>query len=230
MAEVLVLHTMDAPAGSTYANNVAYLKRNMNIAPNWCCDPNTGQVDTLWGDGVASKSLENHPGGVQTNNRAGGVRQLEIYAWTASIHHQSGQWFSNLAKIVRDLCGRTGVPILFPCAFPGARLTAQQWLSVKGIVGHCHVPENNHTDPGDISRLVALLTKPVKPTEEDDMPGIHQLGAAMSTVKVLYANRGRLMSAKEESDWAKDIEGKLAQGEDLASTYDYIRWALNGGK
>ena len=60
------------------------------------------------------------------------------------------------------------------------------------------------------------------------MPGLHQLGAAVATMTELYRNhRGNDPTASEELAWSKDIEAKLARGDDLTPTYEFIAWALD---
>ena len=91
-------------------------------------------------------------------------------------------------------------------------------------------PDPVGIDMGQFRSAVAGILNP-PPVQEDDMPGIHQLGAAMATLDQLYRNhRGTAPTPAEELSWAKDFETKLAAGTDLAPTYDYIVWALDNPK
>ena len=88
-------------------------------------------------------------------------------------------------------------------------------------------PDPVGIDMGQFRTAVAAILN-TQPVQEDDMPGLHQLGAAMATVCQLYRNhRGTDPTAVEETAWAKDIEAKLAAGTDLAETYGFIAWALD---
>ncbi|MFD3522870.1 hypothetical protein [Streptomyces sp. NPDC058653] len=53
----------------------------------------------------------------------------------------------------------------------GVRLTGAQWNAYYGWLGHQHVPENDHGDPGDLdfARVLAHATGS-NPPEEEDMP------------------------------------------------------------
>ena len=46
------------------------------------------------------------------------------------------------------------------------RLTWEQWAPLSGVLGHCHVPYNDHSDPTglDIDRLLGQ-EPPVEPPE-----------------------------------------------------------------
>ncbi len=97
------------------------------------------------------------------------------------------------------------------------------------------LPRGRKPDPVGIDMtafrgaVAALLNPP--PSEEDDMPGLHQLGSAMDTMRTLYlTHRGTWPTLSEETAWAKDFEAKLARGEDLGPTYAWIIWALDAEK
>jgi len=104
-------------------------------------------------------------GGVETNRR-GKVYQLEVVGFAKHIPTYSGEWFAALAAEVRWICGLLDVPILFPRRFlpypasygdNGVRFTHSEWATATGIIGHQHVPENAHGDPGDLTRLTTIL-------------------------------------------------------------------------
>jgi hypothetical protein len=63
----------------------------------------------------------------------------------------------------------------------GVRLTFAQWLKFTGWLGHQHVPENDHGDPGafPFARVIALakalLAPPPAPIKETDMHVLVQL-------------------------------------------------------
>lgn len=190
---VIVLHSTE---GSTLQGAVDTLRANNSMSHEvW--DIDTGQRVQLVPLDRPARTLVNLPGGVETNNR-GGVIQVEIVGWASrSSRDQAGatvgpimdeldddqlRW---LGAQVRDLCAQTGTPFEFPLpflAYPdsyganGVRMNFAQWLSVHGVVGHQHVPENAHGDPGalDVARMAALTAPTPEPSpdptsEEDDM-------------------------------------------------------------
>lgn len=168
---VLVVHTTE---GSTIAGAVAAMDRNRSWS-NWITDPDTGETRVLVDGEREDRSLRNLPGGVETNNRPG-VWQIEIVGHATDIPHMSDRWYQRLAATIDVICRDKGIPRRFPypfVAYPDSygakapqRLTGAQWLAVGGIVGHQHVPENLHGDPGDISRLIPLVAmkEPPMPT------------------------------------------------------------------
>lgn len=157
---VLVLHTTES---SSLQGSKRYLEAK-NLEPNAIFDPKTGEWHQ-WHAGFAmGKALRNAPGGVETNRREG-VWQLEIVGYASSIKSYGGDWYGNLASRLRWICNVYNIPFKFPYRFDGTRayglkgsvrLTAQQWRAVSGIIGHQHVPENQHWDPGplDVDRIV----------------------------------------------------------------------------
>ena len=164
---VLVLHTTE---GSSFRGAKRTLEAN-NSRSHWLCDPATGEYEQLVDPVNPARSLRNLAGGVQTNNR-GGVFQIEIVGRAATVTRTDGRaypddWYEQLAEWVVMICDDHRIPKTFPHRFHGsdaygrfgvARLTNQEWLDVTGIIGHQHVPENTHWDPGDISRLIPLVT------------------------------------------------------------------------
>lgn len=131
-----------------------------------------------------ARSLKHPTGTPDTNNRGwaassqlGRCYQVEIvgYSETAAIYPDD--WYARLAAYLRARCEALGVPYRFPCQFTGIqgygasagqRLTWAAWATVAGIVGHSHVPGNEHWDPGaiDVTRLTKETTVPA-PLPED---------------------------------------------------------------
>lgn len=64
----------------------------------------------------------------------------------------------------------------------GVRLTGAQWGAYYGWLGHQHVPENDHGDPGNLNfaRVLEHATgQPATPSEEDDMPTAAEIATAV---------------------------------------------------
>lgn len=123
---------------------------------------------------LAARALMNEPGGVQTNRDS--AIQVELvgscdpkqqrsamYYWP----HADRKMLSALATFMRRLeaqCGiaRRGIaPFLpYPASYgnrQGQRLSLSSWDNYCGWVGHQHVPENDHGDPGSLD-IKALVT------------------------------------------------------------------------
>jgi len=228
MPKTLVLHTTE---GSTIASARAAMDRNRSWS-NWVCDPATGALVTLQASERGDRSLRNLSGGVETNNRPG-VWQLEIVGRAALVPGYDDDWYYHLAAIVRQLCDTHGIPRRFPAPFvsyprsygvkAAQRMTGAEWLRCDGIVGHQHVPENDHGDPGDISRLIPLVVDqppapiepPQPPTTEEARMGIYS--QAMEDIDALYlAYEGEVEPGTPEH--AQRVKNLRIWGRDLAKT------------
>lgn len=166
MSRVIVLHTTETGKGTT-RSVATYLLRN-NIASHEVFDPATGELYQLLGDDSPGKALVNEPGGVETNrrdvdNNGPDVYQIEIVGFAEQVPTYPDQWFKSLAAHLRNVAKRIGAPLVFPVQFlkypqsygqSPVRLSYDDWNAISGIVGHMHVPENSHGDPGDISRVI----------------------------------------------------------------------------
>lgn len=173
---VLVLH---ATEGTSLAGARRTMAANRSMS-HWLGDPATGEFEQLVSPTGAARSLRNMTGGVETNNR-GRVFQLEIVGRAAEVPTYNDQWYRTLAEWVIGLCERHNIPRRFPHPFAGneayglrgrVRMSNAEWLACSGIVGHQHVPENTHWDPGDISRLIPLVTP-----KENSIVNEHQAAA-----------------------------------------------------
>ena len=106
-----------------------------------------------------AKTLE-HPAGTPETNRANAV-QIEICGRAAESNDWDDNWYRALANVALLTQHRTDFPINRPREFPGSRYTGSGWIQAKGIVGHCHAPNQTqgHTDPGrfDGRKLVRLM-------------------------------------------------------------------------
>lgn len=126
----------------------------------------------------SARALANQAGGVQTNTQ--GVFQLELVGTCdprSIVRKLRGMYWPEatdsdllpLAKFVAFLAYKWGLPVRSTVkwvSYPKnqdqkQRLSAKQWLAYSGILGHQHVPENLHGDPGNfpIDRLIALAEK-----------------------------------------------------------------------
>ncbi len=163
---VLVIHSTE---GRSLRSAVETLERN-NTRSHVVFDPATGERAQLVEYSEHARSLANKAGGVQTNRR-GEVYQIEVVGFARLVPGYDDRWYKALAAEIVDICDELNIPKRFPKKFieykehppssygknNGVRMTAQEWNNATGIIGHMHVPENVHGDPGDISRLIELV-------------------------------------------------------------------------
>lgn len=150
-----ILHTTESDPGSFDAVS-RYFDRNPDIAPHLLIDPHVQQIRRITSAYDYAKALTNKPGGVETNRRDGGVFQVEIVGRAADCGGYSDEWYEWLGDKLYEISGFLGIAWGFrPTDAP--RLTFDEWndYALAGWFGHCHVPENDHTDPGtlDVARL-----------------------------------------------------------------------------
>ena len=123
-----------------------------------------------------SRALVNRPGGVQTNNWT--VFQIELIGSCdrafATKHGYpflpdllTAPWARDaLAAVLASVSESLGIPLAstvdwarYPGSYgenAGQRLSDAAWDGYTGWLGHQHVPENDHGDPGDIP-VAAIL-------------------------------------------------------------------------
>jgi hypothetical protein len=124
---------------------------------------------------ISCRALLNERGGVETNQRRPGVVQLELHWRADSIKLAPDVLMAEVARHMAWLESVTDVPHVFPCTFhpyppprgvllgsEPYRLSFAGWLGARGWVGHQHVPENSHGDPG------AIDTARLSPAPEED--------------------------------------------------------------
>ena len=111
---------------------------------------------------VAAKALR-HPSGTPETNRHGAI-QIEIIASavnTPNLPTTDADLFQAIGMWMRWAEATAGVARLANHAFNGeasvVRLDDAAWASSAGWVGHQHVPNNDHWDPGQID-IATLLT------------------------------------------------------------------------
>lgn len=158
---------------------------------------NKGSWRQHFSDERSARALENDPGGVQTNTM--NVFQVELigtcdpkhrYSWNGQGQYKAGvhyvywpeaddgqlRW---VAKMVADRHKKYGLRLYAPKfkAYPGSygsngvRLSGSQWRRFAGILGHQHVPENAHGDPGNIPiAKIIQFTKEILEPKKGGVP------------------------------------------------------------
>lgn len=175
----LLIHTTE---GSSIESAIGAYWAN-NSWPHLTVDCRHGRIPRRSGHldmAVAARALRNEPGGVQTNTD--GVVQIEVVGQAANPPAIDWAWLG--ANVVAHICRGLLIPLVSQVqwvAYPASygrlapqRLSPDAWTAVQGLVGHQHVPENDHGDPGAIPIDVVLaaaseLPLPPPPPPEDDM-------------------------------------------------------------
>lgn len=154
-----VLHTTE---GSSGPGAIAAFQAN-NSWPHFLVD-NAGKVWQFFDTNVAARALMNLAGGVQTNTDS--AIQIEVVGFAGQPNQHPLVQLDALKALMRWIEGATGVKPKGPgrgfatgYGQNNLRFTFAQWDAFDGWCGHCHVPENDHWDPGAIN-LDALLPPP----------------------------------------------------------------------
>jgi hypothetical protein len=155
---------------------------------------------------VSSRALVNRSGGVETNTAnavqvelVGTCDERHATTWDgkkAGVDYvfwpDAPDWaLAELGKFVKWAHDEHGIPLRSTVTWKpykkgqvggsyganGVRLTGAQWNAYYGWLGHQHVPENDHGDPGDLdfARVLAHAAG-IKPTpdktQEPDVAGL----------------------------------------------------------
>lgn len=152
----------------------------------------------------SAKALVNRSGGVETNN--GGCIQIEFIgscdrAWARKhglffTEDATDKDLAGLAKVVAWISKTHGIPLTavskpWPtsnAAYRTApqRLSYAEWRAFRGVLGHTHVPENDHWDPGafPITRLLNLARGTVQiPSGGTSVPVVKPAASSAATTK-----------------------------------------------
>lgn len=191
---VVVLHSTEGTGWPGY--NKGASAPNFTIRPNF--NRKTVEVRQHFPANKSSRALENRPGGVETNTL--NCVQIELVGtcdpathkkW-GSIQHiympEAPDWFiDGVSKLIEWLHQtypsfpiKDGAPRGWG-AYPGSygsaktRMTNKEWNMSSGILGHQHVPENSHGDPGSfpIAKLVGKTTPKPNPSPAKKAFGRH---------------------------------------------------------
>lgn len=158
----VLLHTTEAkwfrPSSSNYYGHSSY--------PHFTIEPD----GTIWQHipiTRAARATKNLSGGVQTN-RANMI-QIEICWKAVESPDMPKVLLDAIVKLTKWIMSQVPVPAVHPdfVAYPksygqrnGIRFSHSSWYDFNGILGHQHVPENDHGDPGamNMKYIVAALT------------------------------------------------------------------------
>lgn len=140
----LVWHTTE---GNSLSGALGAL-RSKRAAAHFVIDPRTGQTVQLIPLNRAARALA-HPAGPETN-RANAI-QVEIVGFAADTGKWQDEHYLRLAALAVLIGHRFSIPrrnangVSFSNPH---RLSGTDFYRASGHIGHCHVPGNDHTDPG----------------------------------------------------------------------------------
>lgn len=238
-------------------------------APNFTALPDIPNRRLRWYQhfdfDVSSRALRNLSGGVETNTL--NVVQVELVG-TCDPKYRTGwgskragvdylywpdapDWaLAELARFVKWAHDQHGIKLQstvtwkpYPASYGanGVRLTGAEWRAYYGWLGHQHVPENDHGDPGDLDMARVLehakgtaTTAPTTP-EEDDMPSAEEIARAVWGYA--YDHGGKTITARTRLGRAYEnaLAGKTAAQQAVAllgaqsGVLDAIRKAVAAG-
>lgn len=185
-SNVVVVHTTEGRTLPSYGGGAS--------APNITGVPDFTAKTIRWYQHFdvdrSSRALVNASGGVETNTLNSfqvelvGTCDPTTHARWGSAEHiywpEAPDWaLAGVARLLKWLNANHGVPLrssvtwkAYPASYGtsnGVRLSGSEWTGYYGVLGHQHVPENLHGDPGniDMDRILALAAGAA--TEEEDV-------------------------------------------------------------
>jgi len=167
----LVIHTTE---GRTALGAVAAYKKN-NSWPHFTISYEEKKQIQHLPLNLAARSLQNDTKDGYDTNRANAI-QIEIVGYaneTSSWPQSKLDWIAQQFKKIYD---NYQFGLSYPEFRQGTRRFGdKEFVDYSGIVGHAHVPDNNHWDPGalNVAYIVTQMgvgTVPVPPTSPKGVP------------------------------------------------------------
>jgi N-acetylmuramoyl-L-alanine amidase len=172
---LIVIHSTEGTGTTDYQDG--------QVAPHFTLDPETGQIWQHISLAYAARALA-HPSGTPETNRAGTV-QIEVIG-TCDPDHRGDAGWTYLPDMDAAMAGRVrklldmihaaipAIPLTTSVTFEPypepsyggghPRLSTSAFASAKGLIGHQHVPNNSHGDPGNIPISLILGSGDPVPT------------------------------------------------------------------
>jgi hypothetical protein len=163
-------HTTESPGGANYFSSIGAYLANVASEPQVLYDPVTDKIGQYGPLNQSGRALKND--GSRRTNREGRVNiQVEVLArasspWTNGFDPAKKPNYRKLIAAMQAW----GIPDVWPAGKPVAKSSASMprnrttWQTKGGHYGHCHVPGNDHWDPGAIDTSIV----PGKGTAVDD--------------------------------------------------------------
>ncbi|MER7901623.1 peptidoglycan-binding protein LysM [Streptomyces sp. NPDC096046] len=164
----VVHHTTESPAGGKYLEAVASYLIKVAAEPHLIYCPVTDRVGQFGPLHHSARALRND--GSRRTNREGRVCiQIEVLGraatpWTTEWDPRDKPGWQRILTAIRswdvpDLWP-AGPPVIYPGGSPARSRSV--WQSKGGHFGHCHVPGNDHGDPGalDTAKVLSVRAQP----------------------------------------------------------------------
>jgi hypothetical protein len=143
-------------------DNIANYLKNVDFCPHVMWDPWTGRIVQFYPANQSARALANTSGGVETNRMGSVCLQVEVFFTPGAV--RNGKKYMTVAetpcvgldKLMAWMRGWK-IPGTWPGGWPawsGNSRNATTWKGKAGHYGHCHVPENDHTDPGPMPKTM----------------------------------------------------------------------------
>lgn len=209
-----ILHTTESMPG-TFPGLLNWFWVYPDSAPHVLYDPWTEERYFYFLPHLPSKSLRNLPGGVETNNRPGGVYQVEIVGYAGDVWAYPDWWYANLARFLQEVGAIAGVEYRF--WRDPTRFTFAEWSAPLEPIWyrHSNVPENDHWDPGtlDYDRLENFMLSPGDAQQIAAAVWAHQLPAINDDlVSTSQHPAGSILSWDHQEGKISRINGVKIQG------------------
>ncbi|MDQ1019064.1 peptidoglycan-binding protein LysM [Streptomyces afghaniensis] len=174
----VVHHTTESPAGGKYLESVASYLIRVASEPHLIYCPVTDRVGQFGPLHHSARALRND--GLRRTNREGRVCvQIEVlgYAarpWTDGWHPKTKPGWQRILAALHSWDVPDAWPAGPPVPYPGgtAPRSRSLWQSRGGHFGHCHIPGNDHGDPGAINTGKLLTKKTASRPEGENRPPV----------------------------------------------------------
>jgi len=162
-------HTTSNPNNWDYGDHVSYFTEGgAGVAPHLLADPFSTNVAQFFPADSRALALKN-AGDVRTNRTGKYNIQIEWVFTEGQV--VNGKKYNSLAETpmaslpkvmawLRSLGVVDVWPGGVPTGFKRATVSLDTWLTKGGHYGHCHVPGNDHVDPGKMPNLFGTVTPP----------------------------------------------------------------------
>lgn len=208
------------PSFSAVSN---YLKR-VGYCPHIMWDPFTGKIEQYYPANVGSRALA-------AWNQDGKVNiQIEVFFSPGTVYN--GKKYATVADtpckgldVLMDWINSHGVPKTWPLGGPkwawpavnsGNKRTVSVWNAKGGHYGHCHVPDNKHTDPGPMPDLFNFKASTAS-TGKDAPLSAAEIKDLKAFIRAELADNakdsGYEANAYNRTDDPQDMSGKLHESQ-----------------
>jgi len=195
--------------------------QSVNYCPHLMWDPWSGRIVQYYPANASGRALGNKSGGVETNRE--GRACIQVETWFSPGAVVGGKRYNtvadtpctNIDKIVQWMRS-WGIPDAWPLGWPkwsGNSRNSTTWSKYAGHYGHCHVPENDHTDPGPMPR--DMFERDDVALSDDDIERIAQRAAVLA-----WKQDGIIPAPASEQEKGNMFWGGAS----------YARWGYEQGK